>query len=278
MKGIILAGGTGTRMGIVSRAVNKHLCLVYKYPMLMYSVRDMIACHISEILIVTSERTAAQVIGLLGNGEDYGVNITYKYQREPLGIANALALGEDFSDGGPICVMLADNFCDPTPTDIVESWDRRGAHIILHTTDNPSAYGIARFDMIYSVHGFGVSVGDITETPRNHGDSEYDEPTINSFLINRTMTDIVEKPSTHIGNLMITGIYMYDSNVWDILRDLSPSARGEYEISDVNREYLSSGELQYSIYTGVWLDCGSPDLLLDASIYAREHGLEVFNE
>jgi len=271
MKGVILAGGLGTRMGIVSRSVNKHMCLVYKYPMILYAVADMTKCDIEDVLIVTSERTAGQMILLMGNGEDFNVNITYKYQREPLGIANALLLAKDFAECSPILVTLADNFCDPPPTDIVSTWDRTGAKIIINPVPNPEEFGVVATDVIYKV----LEDGRVAWGAPNSIQS-YTSPSIDEFIDEHPINRIIEKPNTYYGNLMIAGIYMYDSDVFDIIEGLTPSPRGEYEITDVNAKYLEMGALQYGIYNGMWIDCGNPDKLLDASIYARDHRAEPF--
>jgi len=276
MKGVLLAGGTGTRMGIVSRAVNKHCNLIYKTPMIMYPLMNLKACGISDVMVVTSEVSAGQMIQLLGNGEGLGMKITYAFQAKANGIAGALALAEDFSEDMPIVVILGDNFFHPHPIDIVQSWDGWPAKIVLHPTDIPREYGVVGTDIPYDYYIDG-KVG-------FHVDSRYggifDDDTImdsihwadiHSFFQEHPIQAILEKPREYIGNLMVTGMYMYNSSVWDIIRDLTPSGRGELEISDVNTEYLKCGNLTFDIYQGKWFDCGTPDSLLDAATYVRDN-------
>ena len=277
MRGVILAGGLGTRMGIVSKAVNKHCNLVYHKPMILYPLATLRDMGIDEILVVTSEGSAGQLINLLGDGSDYGVSMSYVFQKSPAGIADALSGAEDFSRGEPIAVILGDNFFNPTPN-ILEGWEG-GARILLTPTTSPQDFGVVKLDEPYkSYHAQGgsfiYSYGEDGVPTWTTGSSDSYQ-SVEGMLLEYPIVGIVEKPQEYIGNLMVTGIYMYDTQVWDIIRGLRPSSRGEYEITDVNREYLRRDELGCSVYTGMWLDCGSPDLLLDASNYAREHRLVV---
>jgi glucose-1-phosphate thymidylyltransferase len=275
LRGVLLAGGTGTRMGIVSRAINKHCNLIYKLPMIMYPLLNLKECGISDILIVTSEVSAGQFIQILGNGEELELNLTYTFQKSAAGIADALRLGRKFAAGAPIVAILGDHFFHPPPVDIVKSWDGIGAKIILHPTDTPKEFGVVATDGVYyyfstnamswaaardKLYTLSVPVGHPDHLPDN-------------ILANHPIIDIIEKPQEYIGNLMVTGMYMYDNDVWNIIDKLEPSARDEYEISDVNNVYLARGSLQYEVYGGKWLDCGTPDKLLEASNYARNHGI-----
>lgn len=235
MRGVLLAGGKGTRMGIGSRAVNKHMNLVYDIPMVMYPLLNLKAAGIEDIMIITSEASSGQFMQLLGSGDIVGMNLTYRWQDQPLGIAHALSLGRKYGRNEPIVVILGDNFFRPHPVEAIETWNGSGARVVVRITDRPWEFGIVRVED-------GVPV------------------------------EIVEKPKFYIGNLMVTGLYMYDHEVWEIIDTLEPSDRGELEISSVNSRYLKSGQLDLYYYDGKWLDCGNPQTLLEASNYVKEKG------
>jgi len=264
VRGVVLAGGLGTRMGIVSKAVNKHCNLVYHKPMILYPISTLRDMGVDEILVVTSEGSAGQLINLLGDGSDYGVNLSYVFQKSPMGIADALSGAEDFSRGEDIVVILGDNFFNPIPN-VLDGWEG-GARILLTHTQTPKDFGVVKLESDYSqgphVMGSRDTMWDIDGHLYNSADA---------MIAAHPIIDIVEKPQVYIGNLMVTGIYIYDSQVWDIIRGLSPSPRGEYEITGVNNTYLQMGQLDSSIYEGMWLDCGNPDALLDVANYVREH-------
>lgn len=263
LKGVVLAGGSGTRLGMITRVVNKHCCLVYKKPMLVHALNNVRECGITDTMIVTSEMSGGLIMQLVGDGSEFGLNVTYRMQDEPLGIAHALALAEEFAGDDPIMVMLGDNFLHPSPRDFVTSWSGVGAKILTTVTDSPEEFGIVRVASgAYKCRGDGTV---------EIGDAVYDN--IDAFLYKHHAVEVVEKPKDYVGNLMVTGVYMYDHSVWNIIRNLSPSGRGEYEISSVNTEYLNQEELAFGVFNGHWLDCGNPDSLLDAANYAREHGI-----
>lgn len=286
VRGIVLAGGTGTRMGVVSKAINKHCNLIYEWPMIMYPLMNLRACGINEVLIVTSEVSAGQFIQILGNGEELGMHLTYTFQKEPAGIADALRLGKRFAYGASIVAILGDNFFHPHPVDIVKSWDGIGAKIILYQTDTPEEFGVVATEGVYAKTNLGdICWGKDNKNlpppelprlgiqPRYPGWSIIDKyESFSELFTAHPITRIVEKPQEFIGNLMVTGMYMYDNNVWGSIDSLEPSPRGEYEISDVNNAYLERRALQYEVYDGKWLDCGNPDKLLEASNYVRDHG------
>jgi len=279
IKGIVLAGGTGTRMGTISRVINKHCNLIYRHPMILYPISVLKKCGIENIMVVVSEYSAGQIINILGDGSDYGVNISYGFQKEPLGIADALGTTRKYTDNKPIVVILGDNFFDPVPSDLIGSWSQTNAKIVLtRTIYTVGVFGIATFDCpMYRYEEDGLvkvcnGIADIYDT--NYSGPRIPLP---QFTNTYTITGVVEKPVDFIGNLMQTGIYMYDNTVWDIIDNIEPSARGEYEISDVNTEYIKRGIMEYDIYHGYWVDCGTPDALLEAANYAKEH-MEIMSD
>jgi glucose-1-phosphate thymidylyltransferase len=261
MKGVVLAGGLGTRMGICSKAVNKHCNLIYKYPMIVYPLLNLRSCGILDVMIVVSDQSAGQFMQILGNGGELGMNIYYGFQRGAGGIADALRVCRKWVGADPIVVLLGDNFFHPAPIDIVSSWGKEGAGVILYPTTTPEQFGVAVFQYPYEYINPGAvyyTIGHIKHTV-----------TLEDFLATTPMINILEKPKTYHGNLMVTGMYMYDSEVWEIIESNKKSDRGELEITDVNSKYLELGKLRSSIYSGMWIDAGTPDKLLDASIYVR---------
>jgi glucose-1-phosphate thymidylyltransferase len=235
MKGIILAGGTGSRLFPLTKVTNKHLLPVGREPMIYHPVRKLIEADIDEILIVTGVDHMGDVVNLLGSGKGFGCRFTYKVQDEAGGIAQALALAENFAGGVPVCVILGDNvFQDPIGA-FVSAFERqrRGARVVLKRVEDPQRFGVAEVE----------------------GDR---------------IVRIVEKPKAPKSDLAVTGIYMYDAHVFDAIRTLKPSARGELEITDVNNHYLAKGELQYDQLKGWWTDAGTFDSLLRANQLAQD--------
>lgn len=222
MKGVILAGGTGSRLFPLTKVTNKHLLPVGKRPMLLHPVQKLRDAGVTDILIVTGTEHMGDVVGLLGSGKDYGCRFTFRVQDEAGGIAQALALAEGFAAGGPICVLLGDNIFED---DIIEDTARfkaqgQGARILLKAVHDPQRYGVARVE----------------------GDR---------------VLEVIEKPKDPPSDLAVTGIYFYDAEVFDIIRGLKPSARGEYEITDVNNAYIERGELTFGTLEGWWTDAGT---------------------
>ena len=222
MKGIILAGGTGSRLYPLTKVTNKHLLPVGKRPMLLHPVSKLREAGIDDILVVTGTEHMGDVVGLLGSGRDYGCQFTFRVQDQAGGIAQALALAERFAGDDPICVLLGDNiFQDSIAQEAARfQAQARGARILLKAVPDPHRFGVAR------VHGEQV-------------------------------LQILEKPAQPPSDLAVTGIYFYDPQVFSIIRELEPSARGEYEITDVNNAYIERGQLSFGQLQGWWTDAGT---------------------
>jgi glucose-1-phosphate thymidylyltransferase len=232
MKGIILAGGMGTRMLPLTKITNKHLLPVYNKPMIYYPIQILVNAGISDIMIVTGGESAGDFLRLLGNGREFGLkHLNYTYQEGAGGIAAALALTEHFAEGDSIVLILGDNAIEKNIIKGVKNFEKqeRGAKIYLKEVKNPQAYGIAELK--------GGKIAGIEEKPRN--------------------------PKS---NLAVIGIYMYDPRVYEIVRTLKPSGRGELEITDVNNVYVKEGTMTYEVLDGWWGDCGeSFDSMLETA-------------
>ncbi len=231
MKGIVLAGGLGTRLYPLTKVTNKHLLPIYNKPMIYYPIELMVDAGIRDILIVTGGKNAGDFLRLLGNGREFGLNhINYAYQEGEGGIAAALSLAEFFADRNPICVILGDNIVQGSIVRYVENFNRQGpgARILLKEVPDPQRFGV----------------------PEIHGDR---------------IVRIDEKPERPASRFAVTGIYMYDAEVFDIVKTLKPSGRGELEITDVNNCYIRMGKMQYDILDGWWTDAGTFESLLRAS-------------
>ena len=237
MKGVILAGGLGTRLYPLTKVTNKCLLPVYNKPMIYYPIETLVKSDIRDILIVCGGNAAGEFLRILGNGEAFGLkHLHYTYQAEPKGIADALGLAEEWADNQPIAVILADNIFENPVT-----WE------VTEFMKNPDGAVI-----------FGYEV----EHPEHYGVIVRDE--------NGKVTKIVEKPKKPESNLIATGLYLYDNTVWDFIRNLSPSARGELEITDVNNHYLEQGKLSVAEVDGWWADCGENfNGYLDAAVKVR---------
>ncbi|PYS51031.1 MAG: spore coat protein [Acidobacteria bacterium] len=232
MKGIVLAGGLGTRLYPLTKVTNKHLLPVYNRPMIYYPIQTLVDAGISEILIVTGGNNAGDFLRLLGNGKQFGLkHLDYTYQEGEGGIAAALALAEYFVDNDLVCVILGDNLYEKGVRQSAESFIKRGhgAKIHLKKVENPQRFGV---------------------------------PVINGERI----VKIEEKPKVPKSDYAVTGLYMYDHTVFDIVRTLKPSGRGELEITDVNNAYIDRNEITYGIVDGWWSDAGTFDSLLRANI------------
>lgn len=239
MRGIILAGGSGQRLDPLTRITNKHLLPVYDRPMIYYAIEQMVGAGLDRIMIITGGNHAGEFLRLLGNGSRFGLrHLDYAYQDKPGGIAEALGLAEYFADGEPVVVLLGDNIFEYSIAGAVGRFadDPRGARLVLAEVDNPAAYGVA-----------DLRDGDIAR--------------------------IVEKPKDPPSNLIVTGLYMYDMRVFELVKTLKPSGRGELEITDVNNRYLELRDLRHEKVRGFWADCGeSFDMLLRANNLVAEHG------
>jgi len=234
MKGIVLAGGTGSRLFPLTKVTNKHLLPVGREPMIFHPVRKLTAAGIEEILIVTGVEHMGDVVTLLGSGKDFGCRFTYKVQDEAGGIAQALGLAENFAAKELLCVILGDNiFQDPIGPYLSAFREQgRGARLLLKTVEDPQRYGVAE------VEGSRV-------------------------------VRIVEKPKRPKSDLAVVGIYFYDSQVFDVIRTLKPSGRGELEITDVNNHYLREGSLHCDRLQGWWTDAGTFESLAAANELVR---------
>jgi len=225
MKGVILAGGSGTRLHPLTRITNKHLLPLYDRPMVTYAVEALVRAGIDELMLVTGGTHAGEFFRLLGNGHEYGIDrLAYGYQEQAGGIAEALGLAQRFVGGDKVCVMLADNIFEHPLQPIVEHFEAqdRGGRIVL-----------SRVEEDEHLRHLGVAAMD--------GDR---------------VTQIVEKPLAPPSHFAVTGVYFYDAQVWDVLPTLQPSGRGELEITDVNNWYVERGEMQADVVDGFWGDAG----------------------
>lgn len=239
MKGVILAGGYGTRLLPLTRVTNKHLLPVYDKPMIYYPIQCLVNAGIEDIMIVTGGNKAGDFLELLGNGKEFGLaELHYTYQQGAGGIAAALALTEDFADGDKVVVALGDNIIQGNIRKAVADFftQRKGAKILLKEVADPQRFGVAQIDE------------------------------------NGKVISIEEKPRQPKSNLAVVGIYMYDSQVFDIISGLKPSARGELEITDVNNAYIKQGTMTSEILQGWWTDAGTIQSLYRATMLVARDG------
>jgi glucose-1-phosphate thymidylyltransferase len=230
MKGVILAGGLGTRLYPLTKVTNKHLLPVYDKPMIYYPIRTLVNAGIRDILLVTGGNGAGDFLKLLGNGKEFGLeHLNYTYQEGEGGIAAALSLAEYFADGGPICVVLGDNIIEKNIITAARAYEKQngGAKILLKEVKDPQRFGVPVFEKDRIVR-------------------------------------VEEKPKEPKSPFAVTGIYFYDRQVFDIIRTLKPSARGELEITDVNNAYIKRGQMTWDILDGWWTDAGTFESLLMA--------------
>jgi len=230
MKGVIIAGGSGTRLSPVTRVVNKSLLPVYDKPLIYYPILSLKKAGIKNILIISGREHAGQYVDLMGSGRELEVRLSYEVQEEPGGIAQALGLAEDFADNEKIVAILGDNVIEDSLRSAVLRFkkQKKGAKIFLKAVEDPERFGIAE-------------------------------------IKNDKIIRIVEKPKKPKSNLAVVGIYMYDKRVWNVIKGLKPSARGELEITDVNSFYVRQGTMTHETLKGEWIDAGTFDSLLKAS-------------
>ena len=231
LKGVILAGGTGSRLFPLTKVTNKHLLPVYDRPMIYYPIETLRDAGIKDIMIVSGKGHAGHFLELLGSGREFGVNLSYAIQEEAGGIAQALSLTKEFVDDDKMVVILGDNIFEDNLSQAIEEFKKTpiGARVFLKEVEHPEHYGIARID----------------------GDK---------------ILEIIEKPKQFIGNLAVTGLYLYDNQVWDVIKNLKPSGRGELEITDVNNFYVQQGTMKFDVLPGWWADGGeSIDTWLEAN-------------
>ena len=241
MKGIILAGGLGTRLHPLTRVTNKHLLPVWNKPMVHYPIECLVTAGITDIMLVTGGNNAGDFLRLLGNGSEFGLkHLNYTYQAGEGGIADALRLCEHFADGEPICVVLGDNIIERNIRRPVRLFaeQKTGAKIILKEVPDPERFGVAEVQ----------------------GDK---------------VVRIVEKPSEPKSHYAVIGIYFYDARVFEIIRTLRPSGRGELEITDVNNAYIAAGAMTYEVLDGWWTDAGTFESLHRASNLVHEGGANL---
>ncbi len=240
MKGVVLAGGLGTRLRPLTKVTNKHLLPIYDKPMIYYPIETLVKAGITDILLVTGGSSAGEFLRLIGNGKEFGLkHINYTYQEGEGGIAEALGLAEHFVEGNPVTVILGDNIIEGSIRKAVEDFGKQqvGAKIFLKQVDDPERFGVATLD--------GDKVVKIEEKP--------------------------EKPDT---NYAVIGIYIYDRAVFDIVKTLKPSDRGELEITDVNNAYIQRGAMTYEVLDGWWTDAGTfPSLLRASNLVASKQGV-----
>lgn len=233
MKGIVLAGGTGSRLFPLTKVTNKHLLPVGNKPMIYHPIEKLLEIGIKEILIVTGTEHMGDVVTLLGSGKDFGCRFTYKVQDEAGGIAQALGLAENFAGNDPVIVILGDNIFEKSLEKAVENYEGEGSQILIQKVHDPQRYGVAELD--------GDRVISIEEKPEN--------------------------PKT---DYAVTGIYFYDANVFDVIKTLKPSGRGELEITDVNNYYIQKGLMRSTVLDGWWTDAGTPSSYRHANDLATD--------
>jgi glucose-1-phosphate thymidylyltransferase len=236
MKGIILAGGLGTRLSPLTRITNKHLLPVYDRPMIYYPLQTLVEAGITDILIVTGGTSAGDFLRLLRNGAEFGLRrLNYAYQEGEGGIAAALLLAEDFADGEAVCVLLGDNILEKGISNLVKKFRHQGsgAKIVLSEVPDPQRFGVP-------------------------------------IIEGNRIISIEEKPEAPKSPYAVIGVYMYDNRVFDIIKMLKPSSRNELEITDVSNAYIETGDLTWDVLDGWWTDAGTFDSLLRASNLVAE--------
>ncbi len=234
LKGVVLAGGTGSRLYPLTKVTNKHLLPVGRYPMIFHPLLRLQEAGVTQIAIVTSPEHMGDVVNLLGSGRELGVDLTYRVQDQPLGIAQALGLCENFAGNNPLVTVLGDNILEDSLAPQAEAYHKQdgGARILLKKVPDPERYGV----------------------PRMEGDQ---------------IVEIIEKPADPPSSFAVTGIYFYDTQVFDFIRQLSPSRRGEFEVSDVNSCYVRNSRLTYGTLDGWWGDAGTIQGWHEANALAR---------
>jgi glucose-1-phosphate thymidylyltransferase len=243
LKGVVLAGGTGSRLYPLTRITNKHLLPIYDRPMVCFAIEALVQAGVDELMLVTGGTHAGEFFRLLGNGREYGIDrLFYAYQERPGGIAEALGLAHHFAEGDSVVVMLADNIFERGLRSSVEAFRRQGigARIVLARLDDPDHL-------------------------RHLGVAELDSRGV--------VQRIVEKPEPPRSDLAVTGVYFYDASVWSVIPKLRPSGRGELEITDVNNHYVGAAAMEYDVTEGFWGDAGeSIDAYYAVNDFVRAHG------
>ena len=231
MKGIILAGGKGTRLYPLTKVTSKQLLPVYDKTMIFYPLETLLRAGIKEILFIIAPDRAGDFLGLLGSGKNFGAKFTYEIQDKPEGLAQAYSIGEDFIGNSSVTMILGDNIFEDNFTKTIKNF-RSGGHIFAKEVKDPERFGVVKFDK------------------------------------DRKATQIVEKPKKFISNYAITGLYIFDNRVIEIVSGLKPSKRGELEITDIHNWYLKRGQLKVDVIKGEWMDTGTFDSLARATAWA----------
>jgi glucose-1-phosphate thymidylyltransferase len=234
MKGIILAGGLGTRLRPLTLVANKHTLPIYDRPMAYHIVGYLRDANITNIMLITGRECCGDLIGLLGSGRDLGVELTFRVQEDADGIAGALKLCKDWAQGENVVVILGDNLLEQGIKPLVDKYRGSGAQISVIEVHDPQRFGVATLDTTGKV------------------------------------VNLVEKPKNPESNLAVIGVYVYDKQVWNIIPRLTPSARGEYEITDINKEYMKQGDLYCEKIDGWWTDAGTIESMFEATILMRK--------
>jgi glucose-1-phosphate thymidylyltransferase len=241
MKGVVLAGGLGTRLFPLTKVTNKHLLPIYNKPMIYYPIETLVEAGFTDILLVTGGNSAGDFLRLLGNGKEFGLkHLNYTYQEGEGGIAEALGLAEHFAAGDKVTVILGDNIIEGSIRKAAREFSQQenGAKIFLKEVSDPERFGVA-------------------------------------VLNGKKVVRIDEKPKNPQSKYAVIGIYMYDHTVFDIIKTLKPSGRGELEITDVNNAYIEHGNMTYEILDGWWTDAGTfPSLVRANKLVAQRHGIE----
>jgi len=238
MKGVVLAGGLGSRLHPLTKVTNKHLLPVYDRPMIYYPIQTLVNAGIREIMLVTGGNNAGDFLKLLGNGKEFGLHhLDYTYQEGEGGIADALRLAEYFADGEPVCVVLGDNIIEGNIVRATQAFREQkvGAKILLKEVKDPQRFGV---------------------------------PVLNGDRV----VKIEEKPQQPRSPYAVTGLYFYDARVFDIIKTLKPSGRGELEITDVNNAYIEARQLTWEVLEGWWTDAGTTASLLQANQLVAQTG------
>lgn len=233
MRGIILSGGSGTRLRPLTKITSKQLLPIYDRPMIYYPLNTLIKAGIKEILIIVAPERAGDYLNLLGSGREFGVKFTYEIQDKPEGLAQAFIIGQNFIDQEDVAMILGDNIFEDDFSEEIKNF-KGGAKIFAKKVTDPERFGVVKFDE------------------------------------NKKAEKIIEKPKEFLSNYAVTGLYVYDNKVVSIAKNMKPSDRGELEITDVNNVYLEKGELDVAMVEGEWLDAGTFDSLLKAQNFAKE--------
>jgi len=233
MRGIILSGGSGTRLRPLTKITSKQLLPIYNRPMIYYPLDTLIKAGIKEILIIVAPERAGDYLNLLGSGRQFGVKFIYEIQDKPEGLAQAFIIGENFIDNEDVAMILGDNIFEDDFSEDIKNF-KSGAKIFAKHVPDPERFGVVKFDEHFKAQ------------------------------------KIVEKPTEYLSNYAVTGLYVYDQRVVKVAKEMKPSARGELEITDLNNWYLEKGELEVAMVNGEWLDAGTFESLLKAQFFAKD--------